>query len=442
MSSEPELGDLDLHVLDRAGNRIGSSATVGRWERVRLFPSRDGLLRVDVFGFQNGFGGYEIAIAPLAMTVEPLQVEGHLVYERPVRIGDGSKHYESVRPHGIVVEVVRDPDGFPIARTTTDEQGHFAFNLRYVRPADLRLKVIAGLETAAYRVTVAPTSVDPAHSLSSDSLDQHLVADHTVELDVLLPHTDPMAGALNIAATSRIGLEEVRRAVGSPDLDVTFVWDRGQAHGCGSCFSDGLILLAGGNADPDEFDEIVILHELTHFIIEQLSDDDSPGGDHDGTRTRPAVAFAEGIATALAVLFLDNPVYVDTSGLGVRAYEDIERLPVLQGYGTSDGTLIGLVSEWLPAAIIWDYADSATVDEPFDALDFEHLDIYRTFFRHLLDQRRRDMGAAGMDVADWLNAFRCSQPNYSGAIEAYARGHQAFPLPLLGKDKCEWSPIR
>ena len=442
MFYDPLLGDLDLVVWDHEGNRIAGSATTGRWERLRLFPQRDERLRVDVFGFEGGFGGYEIAVSPLTPTLEPVRVTGQLTYDRPERLADGSKRYSSVHPHGIVVEIIRDRDGFSIARTTTDEDGRFAFSVRHVDPAELRVRVIAGLETPTYRVSVSPSAIDSAHAMVSELLDAYAQPTGQVVVDFLLPSVDPMAGALNIASTARIGLEEIRRAVPSANLDVTFVWDRGQAHACGSCYSDGMILLAGGSTDPDEFDAIVILHELTHLIIDQLSRDDSPGGDHDGTRTRPIIAFAEGIATALAILYVENPVYVDTSAFGVRAYEDIERLPFLQGYGTSDGTLSGQVSEWLPAALIWDYADTHSDDEPFDDLDFRRVDIYRTFFTHLLTERRRDLGAPGVDMADWLNAFRCSQPAHSGSIEAYARGHQGFPFPALGKDKCEWSPVR
>jgi hypothetical protein len=220
---------------------------------------------------------------------------------------------------------------------------------------------------------------------------------------------------------------------------VVFVWDRGQAHACGSCYSDGQLLLAGAPEDTDEFDDAVILHELGHLIVDHLGRDDSPGGSHDGSRTDPLVAYGEGVATAFALLVLDNSLYIDTNMSGVRAYENLERAPYLEAYGTSNGALTGQVSEWMVAALIWDLADPASPDEPFDRLAVPLEAIWRVYFEGVRDLRRPDLGFPGMDLADWLDTFRVAHAHLAEALEQLVGGHHSFPMTPVGKLKREFS---
>jgi hypothetical protein len=199
-----------------------------------------------------------------------------------------------------------------------------------------------------------------------------------------------------------------------------------------------MIFLAGAPDDTDEFDDPVILHELGHFIVRELSWDESPGGSHDGRRTNPLVAFGEGIATAFALLVASEPLYVDTGGSGVLAYEDLEDMPYLDAYGTSDGSLAGDVSEWATAALVWDLTDADRPAEPFDRISVSRDALLRLFFYDVPDRRRPDLGHGGMELADWLNAFRCRYPELAPRLARLLR-HQEFPLEL-GKSKCEWSP--
>ena len=444
LSSDPTVGDLDLVVTDLDGAVLGRSATTGPWERIRVFPTQGSDLLLEVVGFESGFGGYELSSASLDRS-QLLTTEGVVSYTRVAHRVDGEKYYTEHTPEGLLVELARVADGFPVGRTTTAPDGSFAFSLPNLRAEDVFIRLVAGLETEAYRVTVSPSTTAPSYVHESAPLGDPSIAElgpDLANLRLRFDHDDRFTGALHIASTARIGLEEILKVRSRPNLDVHYVWERGVSHACGSCYSDGFILLSGGNVDPDEFDDLVILHELAHLLVDHLSWDDSPGGNHDGSRTRPLVAFAEGISTGFATLFLDSPYYLDTSRYGVRAFEDIDRLPNLEGYGTSNSRLGGLVSEWLPAAVMWDLYDPHSDEEPFDELSFRRVEIYRVFVDRLTERRRWDLGTPGVDFADWVNSFRCTYPRSSATLQTLVAGHQNYPFPNYGKEKCEWSPVQ
>jgi hypothetical protein len=82
----------------------------------------------------------------------------------------------------------------------------------------------------------------------------------------------------------------------------------------------GLYILGGdeGNVDSvdtDHFDNSVILHEYAHFIEDNYSISDSPGGAHDGnTIIDPRLAWSEGFANFFQALVTGSAMYIDTTG--------------------------------------------------------------------------------------------------------------------------------
>jgi hypothetical protein len=439
--TDPTIGDLDMVLLGEEGRTVASSTGIGGWERIRYLPEDDGPLRLVVSGHHGDFGPFELALSEIPTQSQSFSVAGRIVADRRIPGPGGLVERDSLYPEGILVEAIRGFDGHPIARTVTDESGGYRLRIDWADPDDVRLVVWARLETAEYRFEVIPAadSATP-HFIESENLGTFEMTDGMIALDVDIDGDSPMAGAFSIAAVVRSGFEAVLEVVPHPALDLQIVWDQGVAHSCGSCYSGGQILLAGGPVDTDEFDAVVILHELGHFIQDQLSWDDSPGGSHDGSRTSPLVAFGEGIATAFAMLVRRDPLYIDTVLTGSRAYEDLERVPFREAFGTSDGTLTGRVSEWTTAALIWDLFDRAAEEEPFDDVQMSRNDLFRVMFDHLLDPRRRDLGATGLDLADWLESFRCAYPAVTPGYERLVFGHARYPINLVDKAKCDWLP--
>jgi len=77
--------------------------------------------------------------------------------------------------------------------------------------------------------------------------------------------------------------------------------------------SPGIYVLGAADTDTDEFDQHVIAHEFQHFLEEQVSRSDSPGGQHfPDERLDLRVAFSEGFADAFSAMVLGDPLYRDS----------------------------------------------------------------------------------------------------------------------------------
>ena len=74
-------------------------------------------------------------------------------------------------------------------------------------------------------------------------------------------------------------------------------------------------ILGDANADTDEYDDHIIIHEWAHFFEDKFSRSDSIGGGHSaGDALDIRVAFGEGFGNAMSAIATDNPIYFDTSG--------------------------------------------------------------------------------------------------------------------------------
>ncbi len=76
-----------------------------------------------------------------------------------------------------------------------------------------------------------------------------------------------------------------------------------------------LLGVTGGNTDPDEFDDDVILHEFGHLAIEAFSKDHSAGGAHSiQSKIDLRLAWSEGAATWVSCAIRGDSTYVDSTG--------------------------------------------------------------------------------------------------------------------------------
>lgn len=86
----------------------------------------------------------------------------------------------------------------------------------------------------------------------------------------------------------------------------------------GTSHFDGteLYILGKADADTDEFDHHVIVHEWGHFVEDKISRSDSLGGQHGyGDSLNMSVAFGEGWGNALSAIILDPEItYLDSAG--------------------------------------------------------------------------------------------------------------------------------
>lgn len=313
---------------------------------------------------------------------------------------------------GARVDLV-DGEGRFVSVDHTGPDGRFDFHATYLPPGTpVTVRVVAQSLGAGVAVQVGPEAGLPWAEPVAEFVTRPDNA--PIELDVALDPDGPTTAALHIARVAAAGLDRIAPHLTPVDdpPPVVYRWRPGFSAPCGSCFRPGpapVIDLGGQISDPDEWDDAVILHELGHHLAAVYSRDDSPGGPHAGDRTDPVIAWSEGFATFHAGWQLGTSTQLDYKITGVTTL-DLEPLDDPRAYGTDGDTLDGAVSERLVAAVLWDLYDGAAApdDEDDDPAAIGD-DTLTPVFGPLADPSA-DRGAAGIDLADYLDVLWCPLP--------------------------------
>ena len=263
------------------------------------------------------------------------------------------------RPAAHVRVDALDGEGAVVGHTRTDEAGRFELE---ASPRARELRVVAHLRHAGWDLAVTRDA--------AGEVDHHyhvLLGDPTQAVDVAVPDTHEASGAFHILASLWRGAQAVQQWTGRPLPPFFAYWARGVTTNWSFYVGDRgtgryAIELLGGEAerrtvtDTDEHDEMIVLHEFGHFVMDVLSSDSSDGGQHPrGFLLVPGLAWEEARATWFAAAVSRSPLYQDTIGL-----EPAGRLRLSHDLERGDRTEVrGLGSESGAAEILWDLADGA-----------------------------------------------------------------------------------
>ena len=336
-----------------------------------------------------------------------------LVVDRPLTEAGLGDAVPWIAP-ALVVDV-EDAQDVPLGAAVVDAQGGFDFEVAGQGPLILRARAEVVTDRSWIRVGPGPGDAPWAVPLAA------LEGADALDLDLQVPASDPLAGALHVAATAAAGLARIEpllpvHVIRDPPLQVH--WQPGLASACGTCFRPGAlptVELSGADADPDEWDDFVILHELGHYVMAQYSHDDSPGGAHDGSPVTPVLAWSEGVAHYHAGWQLETPRLLDAKATGVQVI-DLEAMPDPRAMGTADDSLGGDLSEYLVAALLWDLTDDPDPDDEPAALPPARL--FETLFGWAMTSPTPDRGAPGVDLVDLLATLVCHPDRPAGWAEA------------------------
>ncbi|MCC7535505.1 MAG: hypothetical protein IT379_04805 [Deltaproteobacteria bacterium] len=280
------------------------------------------------------------------------------------------------RPARFVVVQLKDGRGRVIGRSYTDGEGRYAFP-RVPRRA-VQIEVLASIRPFVCRAPPCPPSVTLDVTSDGGGQRPHLLASSLRSLPAGAPldlhaSVDPphsTAGAFHILDTLFRGSVAVHDWTGRTLPPLFAIWQyegpsdwsyyRGE-RGRGRF----AIELMGGErgrsatTDSDQHDEMIILHELGHFVFDMLSTDSSIGGSHPAhVLTDPGVAWEEGRATWFACAVLGEPIYQDAIGIApqgrLRLDDDIETF--------TPNALRGLGSQQTASELLWDLSDGTLPD--------------------------------------------------------------------------------
>lgn len=158
----------------------------------------------------------------------------------------------------------------------------------------------------------------------------------------------------------------------------------------------------GENSDTDEFDQHVISHEFGHYLEDNFSRADSPGGEHDLSDLLDLrLAFSEGWGNAYSGMTLADPIYRDSRGTTSDGGFDME--------SGSAGTP-GWFSEASVHKVLWDLYDST--DDGADSLSLTFAPLWDV----MLDEQRST--EAFTSIFSFASALRQANGGVSGAINA------------------------
>ena len=232
-----------------------------------------------------------------------------------------------------------------------------------------------------------------------------------------------------------------------------------------SFYSDGNIWILGDeNVDTDEFDDHIIVHEWSHFLLDALSRDDSMGGDHGFDDLLDArVAYSEGLATALACLVLRDEIYRDISGPTQNGGFDFN---CEQSGGFVEPS--GWFSESAVIRLIYDVFDDVADESDRDDLYLSITQMQEILFQKIVAQSQgsaatifsflaaslevaSDLAAEVMDLAiaknigTELNSLDVLATNESNGAQGYknSEGNETqYSLPLYTELEVNAQPIK
>ena len=398
-------GDLDLTLTGPGGARVAESATSDDGEVIVHEAEASGPHLVRVFGYGGAEAAYRLDVSVSGGgPVGSHLVSGRVRFDDPF-LNRGSYDH-ALRPlSGVVIEAVDEVSGEVLGQGSSDGSGRYRVRYEGSGSARVYVRVLARRRGTETTLDVVTSDRRVYAVRSSEAYDPGELEDARVDID--LTEGEGLEDPFNAVDAINRGLEwwSQRFSVrNTPRLHV--IWEEGGQFACGTCYRDddepSTIYLYGLDEDNDALDDPVILHELGHFLMNKFSSDDSPGGSHDGTPVDPRLAYAEGWATAFSGMVRGDPVYYDTRGESLVVH-DIETPD--EDYGTfTGGSVSDPISEYLVAAIMWDFFDS-------DQDEGDRVEAAEAAVHPLIDYLDRgapaSRGAQGIDFIDYVDGAFC-----------------------------------
>ena len=287
----------------------------------------------------EGIGSLTVTMTP-APVAGSVTLSGTLTYDRvPLNTNTNGLNFNAIVQMPIrqaPVELL-DASGAVIESTVSDDSGAYSFDV--LSGTEVRVRVRSEVQQSAPNLidmqVLDNTSGNSIYAIQG-ALEEVPNGGQTRDLNADSgwggsSYTGQRAAAPFALLDTILGtLEdfiEVDSSVGFPAFDI--LWSTRNRSENGNV-ADGQIgtssftvangipvirILGDENADTDEFDVHVVVHEFGHYFENQLSRADSIGGPHTlSDRLDPRVAFGEGWGNALSGMILDDPFYRDSSG--------------------------------------------------------------------------------------------------------------------------------
>jgi hypothetical protein len=190
----------------------------------------------------------------------------------------------------------------------------------------------------------------------------------------------------------------------------------------------GIFLLGAEDADTEEYDRHVIVHEWGHYFEDAFSRSDSIGGPHTrGDQLDMRVAFGEGWGNALSAMVTGDSVYRDVSGpqQGDGFGFNVEGPPPFANQNPNPGWY----SEESIQELLYDLYDS-NADFMADGLTIDDVALgFAPIYAVLRDQQRAAIALTS--IFPFINALKAVVPADASLIDALVN---AQSIDTIGDD--------
>ncbi len=290
-----------------------------------------------------------------------LTLSGTAYYEDRVLNEFGFTGERTPKPIRWAVIHVVSTDGLTILATaTTGADGAFAFPTinNSNRQAGVYLQVMAEINSP----TPITIQNDPLHRIPYSFISAYMDDSRQDAFSDLSPTATVrslIGGAFNMLDVFLKGAETVEPLCSACLPPLVAYWESGRDVTTG--YDGDAIFVKGGDAygDRDEYDDAIVAHEYGHFVLKNLSRDDSPGGTHGLTDSNqdPRLSWSEGWATFFASVVLGHPFHVDAKDIGIELAFDLETLFSLKVPSLKEDAITAR-SEIAVASVLYDLYDT------------------------------------------------------------------------------------
>lgn len=345
-------------------------------------------------------------------------VHGALTYKKYLPLSPATKKYPKLTL--TKVSALKSSDNSVLATGFSDGSGNYSLQFKADSTTKYHLKVESTRRPATKGASSQVEVIDSAsklHAWRTPDLDTKAALEQNlIVVDDAL--NGKHAGAFNLLQITAKGFSYARTLVGKkPPYNLKVHWANNyQSPVCQTCYSMSAgttddVYIGGLVADPDEYDDPVVLHEFYHSAVGRMSHDNSPGGQHTlTTPSVPTLAWSEGIATFLGCYTNGSSLYYD-SGQGFisktsqETWYDKNKTGI---EGTVGNSMTGKLSEALVFCALWDLHDGLNKTEPYDKVVNQTSGITDAVFKFMQKKLPgQDRGAAGADFVDFLDGYRC-----------------------------------
>ncbi|PXF17851.1 MAG: hypothetical protein CXX73_06035, partial [Methanobacteriota archaeon] len=289
------------------------------------------------------------------------------------------------------VEVFDDSTGAILATTYTNNLGIFNTTISISSATDIGVRVLTSSEgnQRLFNQTVrkTPSSGNTIYSLTSSIYSNNQPgADIDFTSSPVQAIPSGVAGAFNVFDMAEYAESYIENLTSQPaPLNLTLYWAAGEGT-TGSKYYDlnGHIYLCGTSDDDDSYDDVVILHEIGHYI--HLSYSGSP--DYYGGHSLAGIydlrlGFTEGVGTYFAgairnYMGVDQPlIYIETTGTSLRfvGFSMASNTDIIAGYSSSTFTAFDAGNEATVGHVIFEVVDGASTNDGSMGTDDDSIDL-------------------------------------------------------------------